>query len=75
MPDNTWLTPYTFPPSRCLSDGPSQGIVYELSETTVVKLPFQYPVAESPPTDDTIEQMYMSLRSWALSTKESSNIL
>ena len=70
MPDNTWFTPYTFPLSRCLSIGPSQGIVYEISDRAVVKLPFQYPVAESPPTDDTIEQMHMSLRSLALSKKE-----
>ena len=71
MPDNTWFTPYRFPLSTCLSIGPSQGIVYELSDGAVVKLPFQYPVAESPPTDDTIEQMHMSLRSLALSKKES----
>ncbi|CBX99318.1 predicted protein [Plenodomus lingam JN3] len=71
MPDNTWFTPYKFPPSTCLSIGPSQSIVYEISDEAVVKLPFQYPVARSPPTDDTIEQMHMSLQSLALFKKES----
>jgi serine/threonine protein kinase len=71
MPDNTWFTPYKFPQSTCSSMGPSQGIVYEISDRAVVKLPIQYPIARSPPTDDTIEQMHMSLRSLALFKKES----
>lgn len=71
MPDNTWFTLYKFSPSTCLSIGPSQGLVYELSDRAVVKLPFQYPVARSPPTDDTVEQMYMSLQNLALFKKES----
>lgn len=71
MPNNTWYTPYKCPPSTCLSIGPSQGIVYEISDGAVVKLPFQYPVARSPPTDETNEQMHMSLQSLALFKRES----
>jgi serine/threonine protein kinase len=71
MPDNTWFTPYKFSSSTCLSIGPSQGIVYAIPNGAVVKLPFQYPVSRLPPTDDTIEQMEMSLRSLALFKKES----
>lgn len=40
-----------FPGSKCLSLGPSQGIVYELSEKTIVKLPFQYPTNDVLSTD------------------------
>ncbi|KAF2732210.1 hypothetical protein EJ04DRAFT_544788 [Polyplosphaeria fusca] len=43
MPNNAWYTPYKCPPSTCLSIGLSQGIVYEMSDGVVVKLPFQYP--------------------------------
>ncbi|KAF1917370.1 hypothetical protein BDU57DRAFT_528013 [Ampelomyces quisqualis] len=71
MPDNTWFTPYRFPPSTCLSMGPSQGIVYAISDSAVVKLPFKYPVAKSLPTDNTIEQMHISLQSLAVANKES----
>lgn len=70
MPNSTWFTPYKFPPSKCLSLGPSQGIVYKVSDNTVVKLPFQYPVAKFPPTDETNEQLEMSVRSFALYKKE-----
>lgn len=72
MPNNTWFTPYKFPPSACLSLGPSQGIVYALSKNAVVKLPFQYPVDQAASTDEANEQLYMSLRSLALFKKESS---
>ncbi|KAF2245093.1 hypothetical protein BU26DRAFT_522218 [Trematosphaeria pertusa] len=70
MPNNTWFTPYRFPAWKCLSHGPSQGIVYELSETTVVKVPFQYPVSRAVPLDEANEQIYMSLQSFALFNKE-----
>jgi hypothetical protein len=70
MPDNTWFTPYKLPASRCLSFGPSQGIVYKLSEKSVVKLPFQYPISDVA-TDDATEHMYLSLRSFAVFKKES----
>ncbi|KAI9843692.1 MAG: hypothetical protein M1837_006160 [Sclerophora amabilis] len=69
MPDNTWITPYRLPSSRCLSLGPSQGMVYKLDENVVVKLPFQYPVDDtSPETDD---HLFLSLQSFALFKKES----
>ncbi|KAK3207299.1 hypothetical protein GRF29_103g497258 [Pseudopithomyces chartarum] len=71
MPNNTWFTPYKFPPSTCLSLGPSQGIVFELSDEAVIKVPFQYPVTRSPPTDEIHDQIYISLRSLALFKRES----
>jgi serine/threonine protein kinase len=71
MPNNTWFTPYRLPPSTCLSLGPSQGIVFELSDEAVIKVPFQYPVTRSPPTDETNDQIYISLRSLALFKRES----
>ncbi|OAL44956.1 hypothetical protein IQ07DRAFT_549342 [Pyrenochaeta sp. DS3sAY3a] len=71
MPDNTWLTPYKLPQSTCLSLGPSQGIVFELSDEAVIKVPFQYPVTRSPSTDEIHDQIYISLRSLALFKKES----
>jgi hypothetical protein len=72
MPDNTWLTPYTFVQSKCLSVGPSQGIVYQICDKAVIKVPFQYPVADTLPADeDEInDQIHMSLRSFALFRKE-----
>jgi len=71
MPNNTWFTPYKLPPSTCLSLGPSQGIVFELSDEVVIKVPFQYPVPRSPPTNETNDQIYISLRSLALLKRES----
>jgi serine/threonine protein kinase len=71
MPNNTWLTPYKLPPSTCLSIGPSQGVVYQLCDEAVVKVPFQYPVVRMLPEDETNEQIYMSFRSFALYNKES----
>lgn len=71
MPNNTWFTSYKFPAWTCLSSGPSQGIVYQLSEKTVVKVPFQYPVNGALPPDEANEQIYMSLRSFAIFKKES----
>jgi serine/threonine protein kinase len=67
MPDNSWITPYKFLPETGLSIGPSQGIVYKLSDNGVVKVPFQYPVKAS---DEADEQIYMSLRSMALCRRE-----
>jgi len=72
MPNNSWFTQYRFPPSACLSLGPSQGIVYAISEKAVVKLPFQYPVNQASSVNEANEQIYMSLRSFALFKKESS---
>jgi serine/threonine protein kinase len=69
MPDNTWFTPYKFPASECLSFGPSQGIVFRLSKRSVVKLPFQYPVSDIP-TNDTIDHIHLSLRSFVVFKKE-----
>lgn len=46
-------------------------MVFQLSDDAVVKVPFQYPVAKSLPTDETNEQLYMSLRSFALFKRES----
>jgi RIO-like serine/threonine protein kinase len=69
MPDNTWFTPYRFPASRCLSFGPSQRIVYKLSDRTIVKLPFQYPISNAS-TSDTSDHIYMSLQSFAVFKKE-----
>jgi serine/threonine protein kinase len=71
MPDNTWYTPYKFTAWTCLSSGPSQGIVYQFSEKTVVKVPFQYPVNGALPADEANEKIYMSLRSFAIFKKES----
>ncbi|KAF2276153.1 uncharacterized protein EI97DRAFT_433567 [Westerdykella ornata] len=71
MPNNTWFTQYKFPASACLSFGPSQGIVYQLSDKTVVKVPFQYPISRGVPLDEANEQIYMSLRSFAIFKKES----
>ncbi len=70
MPYNTWFTPYKFPPSSCLSLGPSQGIVYQLSENAVVKLPFQYPIGNESSRDTDIEHPYLSLRSLVIFKKE-----
>lgn len=67
MPENTWFTPYKFPPS---SLGPSRGIVYELFESAVVKLPFQYPIKDAFSHDIANEYLYMSLRSFARFKKE-----
>jgi hypothetical protein len=69
MPDNTWFTPQKLPSSRCLSLGPSQGIVYKLSEE-VVKFPFQYPVSDGSTIDETKDHLYLSLRSFAIFKKE-----
>jgi serine/threonine protein kinase len=54
-----------------LSLGPSQGIVYQLCDEAVIKVPFQYPVIRKLPEDETNQQIYMSLRSLALYNKES----
>jgi serine/threonine protein kinase len=54
-----------------LSLGPSQGLVFELSNEAVIKVPFQYPVTRSQPTDEINDQIYISLRSLALFKKES----
>jgi len=71
MPDNTWFTPYKIPASKCLSLGPSQGIVYQLTEHTVIKLPFQYEVNRALDPEEAKEKIDMSLRSCALFRKES----
>jgi hypothetical protein len=57
----------------CLSSlGLSQGIVYQICDEAVIKVPFQYPVAKTLPADeDEInDQIHMSLRSFALFKKE-----
>jgi len=72
MPDNTWFTPYAIPAHKCLSLGPSQGIVYQLSDKTVIKVPFQYPINEKIPQDEAEEKIYMSLRSFAIFKRENS---
>lgn len=69
MPDNTWFTPYHFPSSSCLSTGPSQRIVYQLDETIVVKVPYQYPVDDTSPEAN--DDLFLSLQSFALFKKES----
>jgi hypothetical protein len=72
MPHSTRLTPYTFLQSKSLSLGLSQGIVYQICDEAVIKIPFQYPVAKTLPADeDEInDQIHMSLRSFALFKKE-----
>jgi len=70
MPENTWFTPYKFPPSRCLSLGPSRGIVYKLFENAVVKLHFQHPIKDASSHDIANEHLCMSLRSFAVFKKE-----
>lgn len=70
MPGNTWFTPYKFPQSKCLSLGPSQGIVYELNKWVVIKLPFQYPAGDGSTVDEAEDHLYLSLRSFALFKKE-----
>lgn len=70
MPDNSWITPYIFPPGKCLSLSPSQGIVYKLSDNTVIKLPFQYPVKALQDSEEAEYQIEMSLRSMTLFEKE-----
>jgi hypothetical protein len=72
MPDNTWFTPYVIPAQKCLSLRPSQGIVYQLSDKTVIKVPFQYPINEKIPQDEAEEKIYMSLRSFAIFKRENS---
>lgn len=70
MPNNSWITPYNFHPEKCLSLGPSQGIVYKLSDKTVIKLPFQYPVKALQYSEEAEDQIEMSLRSMTLFEKE-----
>ncbi|KAI4176442.1 MAG: hypothetical protein LQ343_000978 [Gyalolechia ehrenbergii] len=66
-----WLTPYYIPHDHCLSIGqaPSQGLVYAIDENIVVKVPFQYPIADNP---DSEAELYRddSLRSFELLRKE-----
>lgn len=45
-------------------------MVYKLSDSTVIKLPFQYPVKASEDREEAEEQIEMSLRSMALFEKE-----
>ncbi|KAE9983195.1 hypothetical protein BLS_004824 [Venturia inaequalis] len=70
MPNNSYITPYHFHPEKCLSLGPSQGIVYRLSDKTVIKLPFQYPVKALKDLEEAEDQIEMSLRSMTLFEKE-----
>ncbi|KAF2431958.1 hypothetical protein EJ08DRAFT_696101 [Tothia fuscella] len=70
MPNNSWITPYIFPPGKCLSLSPSQGIVYKLSDKTVIKLPFQYPVKALQDLEEAEEQIELSLQSMTLFEKE-----
>ena len=70
MPDNTYITPYNLSAVACLSQAPSQGLVYQLSDRLVIKLPYQYPVDKALSREDAEEQLDMSLRSFALFEKE-----
>lgn len=64
MPDNTWFNPYELSSLKCLSSGPSQGIVYELDDGSVIKVPFQYPVGDGSTTDEKIDHLVLSLKSF-----------
>ncbi|KIV95255.1 hypothetical protein PV10_02928 [Exophiala mesophila] len=71
MPDNTWFNPYKLWSLKCLSSGPSQGIVFELDDQCVIKVPFQYPVGEGSTKEDQIDHLIMSLRSFQCFKQES----
>jgi hypothetical protein len=66
-----WIAPYELPACDCLSVGqaPSQGIVYAINKSIVVKLPVQYCMPEIPDeqVQDRIESTSQSLESF---TKE-----
>ncbi|KIW13902.1 hypothetical protein PV08_06683 [Exophiala spinifera] len=64
MPDNTWLNPYKLCSLKCLSSGPSQGIVYELDDSSVIKVPFQYPVGGGSTIDEQHDHLELSLKSF-----------
>jgi len=64
MPNNTWFNPYKLSSLKCLSSGPSQGIVYELDDGSVIKVPFQYPVGDGSTTDEKHEHLVLSLKSF-----------
>lgn len=62
MPDNTWFNPYKLSYLKCLSSGPSQGIVHELDDSSVIKVPFQYPVGDGSTTDEKTDHLVLSLK-------------
>ncbi|KAF1354395.1 hypothetical protein EJ07DRAFT_133033 [Lizonia empirigonia] len=66
-----WIAPYKLPASDCLSVGqaPSQGIVYAINKSSVVKLPVRYCLPETP--DEQVQDRFDStLQSLELFTKE-----
>ncbi|RVX67716.1 hypothetical protein B0A52_07839 [Exophiala mesophila] len=71
MPDNTWFNPYKLWSLKCLSSGPSQGIVFELDDKCVIKVPFQYPVGDGSTQQDQTDHLIMSLRSFQCFKQES----
>lgn len=64
MPDNTWFNPYKLSHLKRLSSGPSQGIVYQVDDGSVIKVPFQYPVDEGSTTDEKADHLVLSLKSF-----------
>lgn len=74
MPNNTWFTPYKLCSLKCLSSGPSQGIVYELDERSVIKVPFQYPVDEGSTTDEKNDHLSLSLIAFNVSSKSAGSM-
>ncbi|KAK6371799.1 hypothetical protein LTS17_008623 [Exophiala oligosperma] len=70
MPDNTWFNPYKLTSLKCLSSGPSQGIVYELDDGSVVKVPFQYPVGDGCTVEEQQDHLWLSLNSFECFQRE-----
>lgn len=64
MPDNTWFNPYNLSFLKCLSSGPSQGIVNQLDDGSVIKVPFQYHVGDGSTTDEKTDHLVLSLKSF-----------
>ena len=46
--------------------------MYQLSDKTVIKLPFQYPFSKEFSQEEAAEKTYMSLRSFAVLKRENS---
>lgn len=66
-----WVAPYDLPACDCLSLGraPSQGIVYAINESIVVKLPVQYCMPDSM-DEDVQDRLESTLQSLDLFAKE-----
>ncbi|KAL2433695.1 hypothetical protein ABEF95_009270 [Exophiala dermatitidis] len=71
MPDNTWSNPYKLCSLKSVSSGPSQGIVYELDDFSVIKVPFQYPVGNGSTVDEQNDHLALSLKSFRCYKQES----